>query len=295
MRYTKFELKIFQYIFNKNIVFVDNISISLLSNKINKSNSQIYRILNSLVNKNLISNSDLGFIIYKSEFSIKLGQIISNNTNLIDLFSFNGLDILLSFINNHTIRDVIVDTGYNKDSIYKKLKLAMSFSIIWPEKNKYYINEKVWPNLKDLLLSYYNFCNLQDQRVPINSIIYFKNNSEIIFSNKAININAKLTSFSLFYKFGIKIYNLTNFYYLPKKKLTKKDILIHTLEIVKKTKDFRQRLYLALFYCKYKSEFKGIKHEILDNLNRIFNGEKIERYPPLKEIKEKGNMYNIKI
>jgi DNA-binding cell septation regulator SpoVG len=67
------------------------------------------------------------------------------------------------------------------------------------------------------------------------------------------------------------------------------------LAIVEKTKEFRDRMYLALFYYKYKDEFKDIKHPILDNLNKIFAGEKIERYPPLKEIKEKAKVYDIKM
>ena len=67
------------------------------------------------------------------------------------------------------------------------------------------------------------------------------------------------------------------------------------MAIVEKTKEFRDRLYLALFYYKYKDELKDINHPILDDLNKIFSGEKIDRYPPLKEIKEKARMYGIKM
>ncbi|HOW29807.1 MAG TPA: hypothetical protein PK685_04025, partial [archaeon] len=131
--------------------------------------------------------------------------------------------------------------------------------------------------------------------VPVGSTIYYKNEKEIVFSIKQ-NINdATLTSFSAFKDYNLLIYTLENFYYLPKKQLTKQDILLHTLAIVEKTKEFRDRLYLALFYYKYKDEFKDIKHPILDNLNKIFAGEKIDRYPPLKEIKEKAKVYGIKM
>ena len=55
-----------------------------------------------------------------------------------------------------------------------------------------------------------------DSRVPLGSIIYFKNKDEIIFSNKA-NIDFSLTAFSRYADYGIKLLLPTNFYYSPKK------------------------------------------------------------------------------
>jgi hypothetical protein len=139
------------------------------------------------------------------------------------------------------------------------------------------------------------FYNTFDSRIPQGAIIYYKTKKEIIFSYEKELGWATPTAFTTFKDYNLLIYSNVGFYYLPKKKLTKKEILLHTLKIVEKTKDFRDRLYLALFYYKYKSQFKNIKHEILDNLDKIFNGIKIAKYPPLKEIKEKAKVYNIKI
>ncbi|HOW29874.1 MAG TPA: hypothetical protein PK685_04360, partial [archaeon] len=167
-------------------------------------------------------------------------------------------------------------------------------SIFIKENKEYIVNYSVWPDLIDFLKEYKSFQGNYDYRVPVGSTIYYKNEKEIVFSIKQ-NIDATLTSFSAFKDYNLLIYTLENFYYLPKKKLTKQEILLHTLAIVEKTKEFRDRMYLALFYYKYKDEFKDIKHEILDNLNKIFSGEKIDRYPPLKEIKEKAKVYDIKM
>ena len=167
-------------------------------------------------------------------------------------------------------------------------------SLLIKTNNKYIVNYKGWQDLIDFLKEHKNFHENYDYRVPSDSTIYYKNKKEILFSTKQ-EVDATLTSFSAFVDYDLLLYTIENFYYLPKKKLNKKEILLHTLKIVEKTKDFRDRMYLALFYYKYKKEFKEIKHEILDNLNKIFNGEKIDRYPPLKEIKERAKVYNIKM
>ena len=87
---------------------------------------------------------------------------------------------------------------------------------------------------------------------------------------------------------------ITNYYYLPKKKLTKEDILLHSLYVVEKDMDISSLIFVALFYAKFKKEFK-IKHLILMNLSAVLAGGEIKGYPKYQEIKDRAEVYNIEV
>jgi hypothetical protein len=156
------------------------------------------------------------------------------------------------------------------------------------------LNEKIWLDAKECLTEIKIYEKFIDSRVPINSEIYFKNNEEIIFSNKEI-VDATQTAFSAYGEFGIKLLLITNYYHLPKKRLTREEVFKHSLYVVEKSMDTRELIFVALFYAKYHKELQHIKHLILDNLNKIFKGEKIPTYPTLQEIRDRAKIYHIKV
>ncbi len=276
----------------KEIVENNDIVITIAKN-LKKTKSQIYRILSSLLEKELITKNKKNYQLTKTKHTFILNNLIKNS-KLIEYLTGSQIFILIDLLSEKTIKEVCNNTRLSKTYVTKFVKSAYHASILFKKDKKYLINEKIYPQLVDFLKEYQIHYNSFDKRTPIGSTIYLRNEKEVLFSTKQ-QMNATLTSFSVFKDYNLLIYTLENFYYLPNKQLTKKDILLHTLKILEKTKDFRDRLYLALFYYKYKKEFKDIKHEILDNLNKIFTGEKIDRYPPLKEIKEKAKVYNIKM
>ncbi|MCK5107849.1 MAG: hypothetical protein KAQ83_03920, partial [Nanoarchaeota archaeon] len=104
----------------------------------------------------------------------------------------------------------------------------------------------------------------------------------------------KKTAFSIYEKYDIKILSVTNYYCLSKDQLIKKDILRHSLYIVEKEQAIRNLIFLALFYFKYQKEF-NTQHLILDNLKLVLNGKNIKGYPSYNEIKERAEVYNIKL
>ena len=138
------------------------------------------------------------------------------------------------------------------------------------------------------------FEEIIDNRIPVNSIIYHKNEQEILFSTN-FEIPASKTAFSLYEKFGIKLFLPTHFYYLPNRKLSKKEILLHSIYIIKKERDYRYLTYLALFYIKFRGEFLRIKDPVLKKIDNILKGDKIEGYPTFKEIREKAALYDIRL
>jgi hypothetical protein len=80
---------------------------------------------------------------------------------------------------------------------------------------------------------------------------------------------AAKTAFSVFKNFKIPILNIEIFFYLPDKKLNKREIFLHSLIIAEEKKEVRYYIYTALFYLKFKNELRSIKNEVLDNIKRI--------------------------
>ena len=287
LMFTRTQLLVFYEICQGN----NRLSKILENIKMNKTH--ISEMIGTLIREKLITKDKQKLSVSEYPFALKLRKLLVNK-NLIEILPYSGIKILTTALDKKTITEIVKETGLKEITIKQFIKKAQGRSIFIKENKEYIVNYSVWPDLIDFLKEYKSFQGNYDYRVPVGSTIYYKNEKEIVFSIKQ-NIDATLTSFSAFKDYNLLIYTLENFYYLPKKKLTKQEILLHTLAIVEKTKEFRDRMYLALFYYKYKDEFKDIKHEILDNLNRIFNGEKIEKYPPLKEIKEKAKVYDIKM
>lgn len=271
-----------------------NTDITTISKNLKRTKSQIYRLLKKLMDKELITKDKNKYALTKTKPAFLLNNLLKN-PKMAKYLAHSQLLILINLLEKSTIKETCNKTKLGTTFVTKFVKDAYNASILTKEKREYQVNHFVYPELFEFIKEYQIFYYSYDKRTPVNSTIYFKNEKEIVFSTKEKLDNATLTSFSAFKGYNLLIYTLENFYYLPKKKLNKKEILKHTLAVVEKTKNFRDRLYLALFYYKYKSEFKDIKHEILDNLNKIFDGEKIERYPPLKEIKEKAKVYDIKM
>lgn len=181
-----------------------------------------------------------------------------------------------------------------RSQVFKKIKQGRSISLVRKADDKYSLNEKLWTKAIDFLKEVKKYQEIVDTRVPGNSTIYYKNEKEILFSTKERD-DATVTAFSVYDQYGIKIRPLKIYYYLPKKKLTKRDVFMHSLYITEKEHEIRYIIFIALFYIKYKKELQRIKHNILNNLNNIFEGKHIFGYPSLEEIKERAEMYDIKI
>ncbi|MEK6864066.1 MAG: hypothetical protein AABX27_02145, partial [Nanoarchaeota archaeon] len=268
--------------------------IQQIAGKLKISIKQAYRVCKGLEQKGLLERGRNKVMLSKAAIAVMLSNLISENPNTIPLFADSGIPILTLLLIPKSTVEIVNESGLKKSIIYRKLKQALSISAIRKENNKYIINEKVWPKLNELLQAIKTQEETIDSRVPLGSIIYFKNKDEIIFSNKA-NIDFSLTAFSRYADYGIKLLLPTNFYYSPKKKFSLKQILLHSLYIAEKERDIRYIIYIALLYIAHKKQLSPVKHPVLDNIKLIIKGTKIENYPSLDEIREKAEIYDIKI
>lgn len=272
-----------------------NDRIENIAQKIHRSNSQIYRAKQNLLEQGFLHLNRGRLEPERTINSALILNLISRYPNLIELLSDSGLKILMSILKPKSINEIIKETNLKKSTIYKKIRIGLNISAIVIDKNhKYTINEKIWPNLKNYLEENKRIEETIDNRIPVNSLIYYKNEEEILFSNNS-ELKATLTAFSAYEKYGIKIFLPTNFYFLPNKKLTKEEILLHSIYIINKERDHRYLTYLALFYIKFRDDFLNIKNPVLKKIDNILKGNKIKGYPTLDEIKEKGALYDIRI
>jgi len=285
MNLSSTELKVIEQIAKNNK------SINLIAKFIKKSNKQVYRAVKKLKEIGFIDNS---LEPIKSVHNNLLQQLILEYPSLISPLSNSGINIFASILEPKTIKEIIQKTGLKKGIIYKKFRIVKNISLVTKKNNKYALNEKIWPKLKDFFLELNKYEEIIDKRIPASSIIYFKNEKEIIFSNKE-ELNAALTAFSKYNQYNLKLLLPVYYYYLPNKELTKKEIFQHSLYIAEKEKSIRNLIYIALFYIKFKKELSKIKHEIINNINIILKGKSLLNYPTLKEIKEKAQIYDIRL
>ncbi len=289
MQLSETELKILQQIANGNT------DIKKIAEKLDRDISRIYRSKNKLVEKNFLEFSQSTFKPKKITHITLFLQLLIKHPNMVNLLSGSGILLLIELLHPKTVEEVESETEFKKSIIYKKIKQAINISAVIPkEKHKYVINEKIWKDLKDFLVEYKKHEETTDSRIPANSNIYYKNKEEIVFSNNA-DLDATLTGFSSYEKHGIKLLLTTNYYYLPKKTLTIQDILKHSLYITQKDKNIRNLTFICLFFLKNKNDLLSIKHPILNKIKQILKGKNIQGYPTLEEIKEKAEVYDIRI
>lgn len=270
-------------------------NIQEITRNLKRHKSRIYRTKQDLIKKDLIQFSKGRLEPKRHTYLVLLLQLTSQYPNLIPLLSDSGIPILTILLSYDTVKEIEEHSDFKKSIIYRKILQAFRISVvIQTHKKTYMLNKKIWNDLIEFLKELKKHEDATDPRIPVNSTIYHKTSKEIIFSNKNL-LQASLTGFSAYYQYGIKLLIPTNYYYLPKKTLTKMDILTHSLYITQKETDRRNLTYIGLFYSKYKDELKIIKHPILNKIKRVLKGENIIGYPTIEELKEKAELYDIKL
>ncbi len=276
-----------------------NTSINTVAEALNKSEKHIYRIVQKLEEKDLAALSAGEIVPKKSTLMVRLTRILDSYPNLRPALADSGIPILVSLLEAKTVDEITEEVDVKKSTVYSFLKKALKISLVKKDGERYALNEKLWGELADLLREIRDIERLLDPWVPYNSVIYYRDRDEVIYSNKYGGDSGEKTGFSVFEKGGIKLLLPTTYYYYsdkePEKELTKEDIFRHALYVAEKETSVRHLIFLALYYCKYEEELKNVKHEIVENLKLVFQGERIRGYPAFEEIKEKAEMYGIEI
>ncbi|MDD4249322.1 MAG: hypothetical protein PHT13_09435, partial [Methanosarcina sp.] len=241
-----------------------NTSISTIAEALNKSEKHVYRIVQKLEEKDLATLSSGEIVPRKSTLMVRLTRILDSYPNLISVLADSGISILVSLLEAKTVDEITEETDVKKSTAYAFLKKALKISLIKRDGERYVLNERIWREVPDLLREIRDIKMLLDPRVPYNSVIYYRDQGEVIYSNKYGGDSGEKTGFSVFEKEGIKLLLPSTYYYYsdkePEKELTKEDIFRHALYVAEKEAFVRHFIFLALFYCKFEDELKGVRH-----------------------------------
>ncbi|NQV09255.1 hypothetical protein HQ529_05370 [Candidatus Woesearchaeota archaeon] len=288
MRFSKTELRVLEQI------ALGKRQVLEVATALNKDKSQIYRIIRNLQKKGFAELKNKEIKPSQATHIQLLLQELGRQSSFIDHLVGCGITFYTFILEPKTIDEIIKETGIKRSTIFYKIKKALRNSFIRPIENKYQFNGMFWPKIGEFLVELKKYEETNDKRIPPGAVIYYKTKDKIVFSTKA-EYDATLTGFSAYDQFGIKLLTIDYTYYLPKKKLTKQEVFLHSIYRAKKDGGIRNLILVALFYLKYKKDLTKIKYEIIDNLNKVLHGEKVKNYPSLSEIKDRAEVYDIKI
>jgi hypothetical protein len=265
-------------------------SVKEIAKHMKRSEKQTYMACSSLRKKEIIILRR-GTIIPKSSIHVSLLlQLLSKHPHIIDALSDSAIPILSSMLQPRTIEDIMTLTGYKRSVVFSRLSQARKRSIIIKSEG-YALNHALWQDLIKFIEALNEYELNVDSRIPVGSIIYNKTDRQIVFSTKH-DIEAAKTAFSAYEEYGIKVHAIRNYFRLPNKKLSRKDILLHSLYVAEKEHDTRHIILIALFYLKTGKSF-GIKHPIIMNIKIILKGGAVKGYPSYDEIMERAELYGI--
>jgi len=259
-----------------------------------KSKSQIYRALNDLSKMRIVKLNRGDFELNLNTHINLLVNNLLNYPNLINILSDSSIQILQECLYPVTISEISNKTKLYNATIYNWMKKYQKASIIRKINNKYLFNTKLWNDLKEFLIEFKKFNDSIDFRVNSSAKIYYKDKNLIVFSTKTLE-DASPTAFSTYKRFGIDVLTTRKYYSLPIKKNNVVDVFRHSLYVVEKENDFRNLLFVILFYLKNKSKLNKVNHPILENIKLIIKGEKINGYPTLLDIKDRAQLYDIEV
>ena len=286
MNFSKTELFVF-----REIALGCN-SIVLLSQKINLTKSQLYKIIANLRKKEILSQKNI--VLKKKTHVQLLARILIEHEQLISFLSNSGLSLLLCILSEKKLNEILERVSIQRSTFFEKYSEAKKFNLIDKNSKGYVFHKILWVDLHTCLEEISLYENTIDSRVPSGSQILYKTKDEILFISP-VTCDAQLSSFSAFVQYGIPIRTIQKVYYLPFKKLSKKEILTHALIQTEKQFSIQNIIFVALFYSQFKSEFPKDFHKIIINIHKVLENARILGYPTRQEIVERAKVYDIDI
>jgi predicted transcriptional regulator len=182
-------------------------------------------------------------------------------------------------------------TGISSDTVYYYLQGLRSLGIVSRSKQGkaylYSFNYIVWPELKNFVTALLEFQMLR--LVPREALLIKSYGDHVLFKSLKPQ-DATPTSFTAYSEYGIELGLRDNYYTLPRRELSVKEIFIHSLD---SAESISQRLYCILFYLKNKEALKKARHSMMKGIRAVLRGEHIKGYPSLEEIEEQAELYGI--
>lgn len=212
------------------------------------------------------------------------------------LYGLNLRILTYCIFTNKSSENIAQQLSLDKKTIWNRLPVLMSRGLLDGETRKSYIvNKRAWLGLYKFLENYRMFSLLPGK-------VLWKFEDKVVFEvTKKEDISGSLTGLSRYGEFGVPIVLNVSCCYLPKRKLSKEEIFIHSiLEI-----DHARIILMALtFYLKNKLNKKKLAElamtydckDKLEDLYRLLKQEKTEvlSFIKEKEMEEFFEQYDVK-
>lgn len=143
--------------------------------------------------------------------------------------------------------------------------------------------------LKDFVTSLqeYRFRRL----IPRDALLIRSYSDNVLFKSIRHH-DATTTSFSAYREYGIDLGLRDNYYTLPKRDLSIEEVFIHSLD---SAEELQQRLFCILFYLKNREKLDGTEHPMMNEIQLVLKGERIKGYPPMDDIRDRAELYDIEL
>ncbi|MBL7147974.1 MAG: hypothetical protein ISS82_04065 [Nanoarchaeota archaeon] len=234
----------------------------------------------------------------ETSFAQEFKNMLENNTNIKFEDFLYGLNFrILSYclFDWKNSKNIANGLNLNKKTIWNRLIVLTSRGLLTKKRYYYLTNQRAWPILYRFLEKYRMFYLGKGE-------VLWRFEDELIFRvNREEDVKGSLTGFSQYPRLRIGIMGYKYCCYLPRKRLNKEEIFIHSiLEI----HDSRELMLALVFYLKYKLNKKkledlAMKYDCskkLEDLRRILKQEKTEIFSFIKEkeLKEFFGRYKAK-
>lgn len=281
----------FQYMMLKRIAQKEKTAPGDLASVLNTSLFRISKNLRKLKEQNLISKSGRFVTLGETGIASILARFLIEHPDIESVLADAGFTILQLFETPKSLQDVVRKTGISGRTAYRYIQSFLNRGMLIRQNGHYALNDKLWPDLRELVIGAKAQSGPWKLGIPSSAKIYLHEPGRIIFSTD-LPVAASATAFSRYAEFGIPILESEKIYRLPQKKLALRDIFLDSLECLT---DARRKIIAVLLYLKHYEKLKRVVHPELENIRNVLKGEKLPGYPNLEEIKERAELYDIKI
>ncbi|MCL2143325.1 MAG: hypothetical protein FWH44_03595 [Methanomassiliicoccaceae archaeon] len=254
--------------------------------------SQTYKVISSLSEKEFV-RLDHGIVSIEKRTHIAiLLEILNSSQDSYLALSDSGLEIIRTLTIPRTAAEISSVAGAHQTTVTRKIGIMRRMGMIRKEHSLYSANEALWPKLTELAHSYDEYAKRTDPRIPFGSEIFHSASDAVVFSsNRALNYER--TAFSRYGEYGMEIHPGTNYYCISDDELNIKDIFIHSLYVVDKEKDWRNKMLALIFYVMHERELNDVSHPVVNDMRMVLNGGRVDGWVPLREMNERAMMYGV--
>ncbi|MBI4980600.1 hypothetical protein HZC30_03545 [Candidatus Woesearchaeota archaeon] len=284
-------------------------TIDKLAGKLHKSANRISEIISELATNGFIigkqkyhqQDSRLVIEISGTNYSLRLRELMIEYPYIKfeDILAESKLLFLAAISEDWiSMSEALKLCRISKHTVNRYIRSFLNRGIVQKKRDLYTINAKMWPLLRQFILDYKNYG-------LIGGHIKWRFQEEMLFEvDREDNVQGETSGLVRYRDYGVFVGVISALCYIPKKKLRKEEIFVHSLFEV----DDPRTLHLAAtFYVKNKLKYLKVlpvamkygKYTLFQSFMKIFESEqdllKLDLLPPFdrKDFKRMAQMYSV--